>query len=142
MTLLQDIEQFCERNDIRITAFGRHVMSDAGFVGRLRIVGQDRIREATKERCTTFMCDNPDGGDCPRINPPKKPVRTRKAVTGPNPKAYRYETSAPNPGYNRAPNRIDLSDVVALDRTPCFNCGVSADIGCHHQPKSEPVRIA
>lgn len=39
----------------------------------------------------------------------------------------------------RAEAREPLPPVI--DRTPCFRCGIRADLGCHHQPASIPYAL-
>ena len=39
----------------------------------------------------------------------------------------------------RAEARAPLPPVI--DRTPCFRCGIRADLGCHHQPASIPYAL-
>lgn len=34
--------------------------------------------------------------------------------------------------------RLSDSDLVRVDRDPCFRCGTRADIGCRHQPACQP----
>lgn len=131
MSLYEQIADYCAQNKINPTAFSLHVVGDRTFFGRLREIGQDRIRASTLQRCLAFLQANPDGGDCPRIQPRKKPVRSRPAVTGT--RIYAKHSRAPHPGFNRADRRIDESTLVRVDRRNCFNCG--ARDGCAHFPK-------
>ncbi len=60
-------------------------------------------------------------------------IRASKAPDGSKRETDRAEAIA------RAERREPLPPV--LDRTPCFRCGIRADIGCDHQPASAPYII-
>jgi hypothetical protein len=60
-------------------------------------------------------------------------IRASKAPDGSKRETDRAEAIA------RAERRDPLSPV--LDRTPCFRCGIRADIGCDHQAASTPYII-
>ncbi|KHA63419.1 hypothetical protein NI18_16025 [Sphingomonas sp. Ant20] len=57
-------------------------------------------------------------------------IRASKAPDGSKRETDRAEAIA------RAERREPLPPV--LDRTPCFRCGIRADLGCDHQPASAP----
>jgi hypothetical protein len=137
MTLLHEIETYLKRTGMAAARFSTLAMGDPGFVMRLRKARE--CKERSVVRCREFMAANPNG--VPKPKREAAPRLLKRKLPKRAPTKYNDGYKAPSPGFNRSHNRIDLSGVVIIDRTPCFNCGVRADIGCHHQPKSEPVRI-
>jgi hypothetical protein len=122
MTLLAEIEQFLMVTGMPATRFGVLAFGNPAFVAEVR---NGRVcREFVTARARKFMAENQDWKPKP---PKKKRIDDRRS---------------PHPGQTQVRKTEKDREAIVLDRTPCFNCGVRADIGCHHQPKSEPVRIA
>ena len=75
--LLAAIEEFCNREGMAPTTFGRKALGDGRFVGRLR--DGRRVREATIVRVRRFLADHePDVVLRPLVRP-RPPRTTRRA---------------------------------------------------------------
>ena len=107
MTILTEIEAYLERNGIRPSMLGDHIVGDRALVARLR--SGVNVRPATIDRIRRYMARYPDGGTAPRESRMKAKPRSRRDVV--------EEVMPPR-----------------VDRVPCWNCGTRGDIGCAHQP--------
>ena len=117
--LLTEIQQYLHDTGMTKTMFGRTVFKNKNFVGDLE-EGR-KCGDIVTQRVRDFMAANPDWK--PK---PKKKGRPRNS---PHPNQYRVIKTEKD------------ANLIVIDRTPCFNCGVRADVGCHHQPKSTPERL-
>lgn len=113
--ILPAVEAYLAATGIAPTRFGRR----AGVSGRIvfELRKGSGIQQKTADRLNAFMRGDPDG-----------------ICAGKPRKKYSIHNRVKNAGLPSGP-------VIILDRTPCFKCGVRADLGCRHQPKSAAIRI-